>query len=96
MYEFDAFLTPGDRHQFKATYRDVLNDLPLDEVTMDRIVEEANHAFALNRDVMHDLEDLIKTAIGDHTFDLLTRQDRPGSTEARSTRQHPVALMVAE
>jgi heme oxygenase len=103
MYEFDAFPTPGDangtlraRQQFKATYRDALNDLPLDEVTMDRIVEEANNAFALNRDVMHDLEDLIKTAIGDHTFDLLTRQDRPGSTETRSTRQHPVALMVAE
>jgi heme oxygenase len=103
MYEFAAFLTPGDadgtlraRHQFKATYRDALNELPLDDVTMDRIVEEANVAFSLNRDVMHDLEDLIKTAIGDHTFDLLTRQDRPGSTEARSTRHHAVALMVAE
>jgi len=96
MYEFDAFPTPGDRQQFKATYRDALNALPLDEVTIDRIVEEANNAFALNRDVMHDLEDLIKTAIGEHTFDLLTRQDRPGSTEARSTRHHPVALMVAE
>lgn len=96
LYEFDAFPTPGDRHQFKATYRDALNALPLDDATLDRLVDEANDAFALNRDVMHDLEDLIKTAIGEHTFDLLTRQDRPGSTEARSTRHHPVALMVAE
>ncbi|MEY2983505.1 MAG: heme oxygenase [Cyanobacteriota bacterium] len=96
MYEFDALPTPGDRHQFKATYRDALNDLPLDAVTIERIVAEANDAFALNRDVMHDLENLIKTAIGAHTFALLTRQDRPGSTEARSTRHQAVALMVAE
>ncbi len=96
MYEFDSLATPGDRRQFKEIYRDALNSLPLDEATMDRIVQEANYAFALNRDVMHDLEDLIKTAIGDHTFDLLTRQDRPGSTEARSTAGHPVALMVGE
>ncbi|MBE9195155.1 heme oxygenase (biliverdin-producing) [Synechocystis sp. LEGE 06083] len=96
MYEFDSLPTPGDRRQFKETYRDVLNSLPLDEATMNRIVEEANYAFSLNRDVMHDLEDLIRKAIGEHTFDLLTRQDRPGSTEARSTSGHPVALMVGE
>ncbi len=96
MYDFDAFPNPGDRHQFKTTYRDALNALPLDEATQERLVAEANDAFALNRDVMHDLEDLIKTAIGEHTFDLLTRQDRPGSTEARSTGKHPVALMVAD
>lgn len=96
MYEFDSLPTPGDRRQFKEIYRDVLNSLPLDEATINRIVEEANYAFSLNREVMHDLEDLIKAAIGEHTFDLLTRQDRPGSTEARSTAGHPITLMVGE
>ncbi|AIE73355.1 MULTISPECIES: heme oxygenase (biliverdin-producing) [unclassified Synechocystis] len=96
MYEFDSLPTPVARRQFKEMYRDALNSLPLDEATMDCIVEEANYAFALNRDVMHDLESLIRTAIGEHTFDLLTRQDRPGSTEAQSTAGHPVALMVGE
>jgi heme oxygenase len=52
---------------------------------MQRIVDEANYAFQLNRDVVHDLEDDVKAAIGEHVFDLLTRQDKPGSTE----RVHP-------
>ena len=34
-----------------------------------------NHAFHLNRDVVHGLEDEVKAAIGDHVFDLLTYQD---------------------
>jgi heme oxygenase len=32
---------------------------------------------------VHELEEDVKAAIGEHTFDLLTRQDRPGSTERR-------------
>lgn len=94
MFIFDTLPTPGDRRQFKETYRETLDALPLDEDTIQRIVAEANYAFELNRDVMHDLEPEVKAAIGEHTFDLLARQDRPGSTESRH-RHGEVALITA-
>ncbi|USR91611.1 heme oxygenase (biliverdin-producing) [Phormidium yuhuli AB48] len=87
LHEFAAFPTPESRRDFKVQYRDALNALPVDEALAQRIVEEANLAFQLNRDVMHGLEADVKAAVGDHVFDLLTRQDKPGSTE----RAHPVA-----
>ncbi|ACK71018.1 Heme oxygenase [Gloeothece citriformis PCC 7424] len=80
-YEFDAFSSVEEIRNFKFKYRDTLNSLPVDEALAAKIVEEANYAFELNRDVVHDLEDDVKAAVGDHVFDLLTRQDRPGSTE---------------
>lgn len=80
-YEFDQISTPEARRAFKERYRQVLDALPLDSATVDRIVAEANYAFELNRDVVHELEADVKAAIGEHTFDLLTRQDRAGSTE---------------
>ena len=81
LHDFEQIPTPEARREFKEKYRDALNSLPIDEATIERIVEEANYAFQLNRDVVHELEDDVKAAIGDHVFDLLTRQDRPGSTE---------------
>jgi len=97
MFEFDALPSVGDRRQFKAQYRDALDALDLDETMIELIVAEANYAFELNRDVMHDLEPEVKAAIGDHTFDLLTRQNRPGSTEnRRHNHRGEVALMTAE
>ncbi|OAB59214.1 heme oxygenase [Phormidium willei BDU 130791] len=87
LHEFTAFPTPESRRNFKVQYRDALNQLPVDEELAQRIVEEANLAFKLNRDVMHGLEADVKAAVGDHVFDLLTRQDKPGSTE----KAHPVA-----
>jgi heme oxygenase len=95
-YEFEAFSTPAERRAFKDVYRQALDDLPLDDLTINAIVEEANYAFALNRDVMHDLEPDVKAAIGEHTFDLLTRQDRPGSTERHHPSHGTVALVAAE
>ncbi|ACA99977.1 MULTISPECIES: heme oxygenase (biliverdin-producing) [Cyanophyceae] len=86
-YEFDSWPTPGDRRNFKLQYRDALDRLNLDEETIQKMINEANYAFALNRDVMHELEPDVKAAIGEHTFDLLTRQDRPGSTE--NQRRYP-------
>lgn len=80
-YEFTQIATPEARRSFKERYRQALDTLPVDDETIARIVAEANLAFSLNRDVVHDLEADVKAAIGDHTFDLLTRQDRPGSTE---------------
>ncbi len=83
-YEFSQISTPEARRVFKERYRQTLDEFPVDADTIERIVAEANTAFALNRDVMHELEADVKAAIGDHTFDLLTRQDRPGSTEGHS------------
>jgi heme oxygenase len=80
LYEFAQIPTPEARRAFKERYRQAMDALPVDEATIERIVAEANDAFAFNRDVVHELEADVKAAIGEHTFDLLTRQDRPGST----------------
>ncbi|NER84601.1 MAG: heme oxygenase, partial [Leptolyngbya sp. SIO1D8] len=81
LHEFDALPTVEAKRAFKGQYRDTLNALPVDEALAQAIVAEANHAFALNRNVFHELEADVKAAIGDHVFDLVTRQDKPGSTE---------------
>jgi len=81
MHEFEEIPTPEARRAFKEEYRQALNSLPVDEAMIAKIVDEANYAFALNRDVVHELEPDVKAAIGEHVFDLITRQDRVGSTE---------------
>lgn len=91
MHEFEQLPTPEDKRAFKDRYRDTLNSLPLDAQTIERIVAEANHAFHLNRDVVHGLEDEVKAAIGEHVFDLLTRQEIPGATERPVS--HPNLVM---
>ncbi|MCG9889509.1 MAG: heme oxygenase (biliverdin-producing) [Thermosynechococcaceae cyanobacterium MS004] len=93
-YEFDFIPTVEARRAFKGQYRDALNGLPVDDALAQQIVAEANLAFKLNRDVMHELEADVRAAIGEHVFDLITRQDRPGSTEHH--KGHPVALVAAE
>jgi heme oxygenase len=95
-YVFDELATPDARRAFKDTYRQALDSLPLDNDTIKAIIAEANYAFELNRDVMHELEPDVKAAIGEHTFDLLTKQDRPGSTVPRNTGERVVALATAE
>lgn len=79
-YDFAAMPSIEAKRAFKEGYRRALDSLPLDKALIDQIVTEANFVFQLNRDVMHELEPEVKAAIGEHTFDLLTRQDRPGST----------------
>jgi heme oxygenase len=81
MHEFEQIPTPEARREFKEQYRQALNFLSLDEAMIQKIVDEANYAFALNRDVIHELEADVRAAIGDHVFDLITRQDHVGSTE---------------
>ncbi|OCR02292.1 heme oxygenase [Oscillatoriales cyanobacterium USR001] len=81
LHEFEQIPTLEAKREFKEKYRQALDSLPIDEATIQRIVEEANYAFQLNRDVVHELEDDVKAAIGDRVFDLLTRQDIPGATE---------------
>ncbi|MGD1856851.1 MAG: heme oxygenase (biliverdin-producing) [Leptolyngbyaceae cyanobacterium] len=82
-YEFDTIPTVEARRSFKGQYRDALNSLPVDPNLAQKIVDEANLVFQLNQNVMHDLEPLIKDAVGEHAFDLIIRQARPGSTEHR-------------
>ncbi|HBB33574.1 MAG TPA: heme oxygenase [Cyanobacteria bacterium UBA8803] len=81
LHEFEQIPTVEAKRAFKEKYRDALNSLPVDEATIERIIAEANYAFTLNRDVVDELEDDVKALIGDHVFDLLIRQDKPGSTE---------------
>lgn len=95
LHEFDTIPTPEARREFKIKYRDALNDLAVDDDLAQKIVDEANYVFQLNRNVMHALEDDVKNAIGDHVFDLITRQDKPGSTE-RATGNTSVELVAAE
>ena len=81
LHDFEQLPTVEAKRAFKETYRQALNALPVDEATSQRIVDEANYAFQLNRGVVHDLEADVKAAIGDHVFDLITRQAIPGATE---------------
>lgn len=81
LYEFEQLPTIEAKRAFKETYRQALDALELDEETIQKIIAEANYAFTLNRDVVHELEPDVKAAIGDHVFDLITKQDKPGSTE---------------
>lgn len=91
LHEFEQLPTVEAKRTFKETYRDTLNSLPLDEDSIQRIVAEANYAFHLNRDVVHDLEDDVKALIGAHVFDLLTRQEIPGATERSPHGTHGAA-----
>ncbi len=95
-YEFEQISTAEARREFKGKYRDGLNALPIDETVEQKIVDEANHAFKLNRDVVHELEADVKEAIGDHVFELITRQEIPGATEHPHGQGHPHNLAVAE
>lgn len=85
-YEFEQLPTVEAKRDFKERYRQALNALPLDQATIQRIVDEANYAFQLNRDVVHELEPDVKAAIGEHVFDLITRQSIPGATERPTHR----------
>lgn len=98
-YEFEQISTVEEKREFKGKYRDGLNALSVDETLEKKIVDEANYAFKLNRDVVHELEDDVKIAIGDHAFELITRQEIPGATEHHHHHghgQHPHNLAMAE
>ncbi len=78
-YEFDAI---DDEKAFKADYRTILDGLPIDQASADRIVEEANQAFHYNMKMFQELEGNLVAAIGKVLFGFLTRRIRGGSTEA--------------
>ena len=87
-YEFEGLPSVEQKQAFKATYRDALNSLPVSETQITQIVEEANLAFTLNRDVMHDLEGLIKQSVGEHLYKLITGKEHPGSTVPHHGHPH--------
>ncbi len=77
-YEFPEI---ADEKAFKQKYRQAMNDLPVDEATADRIVDEANDAFGKNMQMFKELEGNLIKAIGQMLFNTLTRRRGRGSTE---------------
>lgn len=77
-YEFEEI---PDEKQFKATYRQRLDELPIDETTANRIVDEANAAFGMNMKLFQELEGNLIKAIGQMLFNTLTRRRTRGNTE---------------
>ena len=79
-YEFEQLPTIEAKRDFKEKYRQALDSLSVDEDMILRIVEEANYAFTLNRNVVDELEADVRAVVDPHVFALLTKQDRVGST----------------
>lgn len=77
-YEFEEI---PDEKQFKATYRQALDELPIDEATATRIVDEANAAFGMNMKLFQELEGNLIKAIGVMLYNTVTRRRTRGSTE---------------
>ena len=77
-YEFEEI---DNAQAFKTSYREKLDQLPIDQATGDQIVTEANKAFHLNMNMFKELEGNLVTAIGKVLFGFLTRRQRQGSTE---------------
>lgn len=78
---FYEFADISDEKAFKAKYRQTLDELPVDEATADRIVDEANAAFGMNMRLFNELEGNLIKAIGQMLFNSLTRRRVRGSTE---------------
>jgi heme oxygenase (biliverdin-producing, ferredoxin) len=78
---FYEFAEITDEKEFKAKYRQALDELPIDEATADRIVDEANSAFGMNMKMFQELEGNLIKAIGIMLYNTLTRRRARGSTE---------------
>jgi heme oxygenase (biliverdin-producing, ferredoxin) len=77
-YEFPEI---PDEKEFKTNYRQAMNELPIDEATAERIVDEANAAFGMNMKMFMELEGNLIKAVGQMLFNTLTRKRGGGSTE---------------
>jgi heme oxygenase len=78
---FYEFADIPDEKQFKANYRQALDEMPIDDATADRIVDEANAAFGMNMKMFQELEGNLIKAIGQMLFNTLTRRRTRGATE---------------
>ncbi|NJN37698.1 MAG: heme oxygenase (biliverdin-producing) [Acaryochloridaceae cyanobacterium CSU_3_4] len=74
---FYDFAEIEDTKAFKATYRQALNDLPVDEAAILKIVDEANFAFKLNMALFQELEGNLMRALGQFLFNQLVHAHRP-------------------
>jgi heme oxygenase len=83
-YEFQDI---DDEKAFKATYRQAMNDLPIDDTTAEKIVDEANAAFAMNMKLFQELNGNLIKAIGQMLFNTLTRKRTRGSTDLATAEQ---------
>lgn len=79
---FYEFAEIPDEKEFKNTYRQALNELPIDDAMADAIVDEANAAFGRNMAMFKELEGNLIKAIGQMLFNTLTRRRTRGSTDA--------------
>lgn len=70
-----------DKKAFKDKYRQALNALPVDDITAEQIVAEANNAFGFNLQMAQELEGSLIKALGQVLFNSLTRSQNSGSTE---------------
>ncbi|MGD1874377.1 MAG: heme oxygenase (biliverdin-producing) [Mastigocoleus sp.] len=77
-YEFEDI---SDEKAFKVKYRQALDELPIDDATAERIVNEANDAFGVNMRMFNELEGNLIKAIGQMLFNSLTKRRSRGSTE---------------
>jgi heme oxygenase (biliverdin-producing, ferredoxin) len=78
---FYEFADIPDEKAFKNTYRQAMNELPIDEAMADKIVDEANAAFGMNMKMFMELEGNLIKAVGQMLFNTLTRKRGVGSTE---------------
>ncbi len=77
-YEFKLI---EDEKLFKKSYSETLNKLPIDQKIADKIIEEANEAFAYNMNMFRELEGNLISVLGRIVFNFLTKKVRKGSTE---------------
>ncbi len=75
-----------DKKEFKDKYRQALNALPIDDITAEEIVAEANYAFQLNMHIVQELEGSLIKAIGQVLFNNLTNSPNSGSTEVATAK----------
>jgi heme oxygenase len=78
---FYEFKDIPDEKAFKAQYRQAMDELPIDDATADKIVDEANAAFGMNMKLFNELEGNLIKAIGQMLFNTLTRRRNRGTTE---------------
>lgn len=77
-YEFKAI---SDEKAFKNKYRQTLDELPVDQETAEKIVDEANDAFEMNMKLFEELEGNLIKAVGQMLYNTITRRFIRGSTE---------------
>ncbi|MFB2737496.1 biliverdin-producing heme oxygenase [Umezakia ovalisporum] len=78
---FYEFTDISDEKAFKAKYRQSLDELPIDDARVHRIVDEANAAFGMNMKMFQELEGNLIKSIGVMLFNTLTRRRQRGNTE---------------